>query len=622
MIKKMRMLAAFRVFALSATSLMLAACGESTNLKDPSQITSTANCSDLASDTVTCVSGRFVDDVVENLNYSCDKVNSVTDVDGSFSCPVGSTVEFSLKNPDDSSETAKKIILGKATVKALTTTSVDNNYVYLTPRDIGAVSTGNSIGNTESNIVRLLQSLNSSAVAANLPTRTIVLSNDDKRKLVFLVATINPSDFALPADDFENIVRPFLDAISSGKPLISASIAADYLRKGVYSTVAGAYFVPNYFATPGYVVSGDSGYNGDYGGMRGINSSQYMLAATWTLVDRRGRVTGFGVYSTGSNSATPDKCKFLPTLANSSSCTTGQQPDRNILRQKPTADRWSNWTLDGAWSISYELLDASGTPSSPARVLSFTQGKMDRGAVAGSSQLYKNIFGEVPASTTSLGHWSLSGGSPAFSSSETSYTMVKSRSVAPTLDPGFWSTVNFPLNLKMSFWDSSCNPAGSTAYTCPVGTLPVTILADGNIVSNINGGCGANLDPETLVDTTTGLKEYPLGVVAQIFTSNSGSRTYLSPIMLIPDVAVFGSLRNVQMAANGIANSSITGQLRIRVDSPSSASTYLHVYDDSSFTSGNATDVERSGYWSNQVKFLKGETYTDGAVSSVADCTP
>lgn len=615
----MRMIFWYMRGAAFLAVLLLAACGgESTNLRDPAVITSTSKCSDLAAsdESITCISGRFIDDAVVNLDYSCDKVNATTDIDGSFSCPKGSKVKFMLLNPDDKADSAKKITLGELVVRSPPTYATSNNktaYFYVTPNDFGTGAI---------NMVRLLQSLSRDTVTdTNLPSRRIILSDDDKRKLVSLPNSLGPTDFAVawaPTDLFEPLVKPFLDSLSPAVSLIGPTAANELLGKSIFSSIAGAYFVPGYSVTGGYVA--DNSYEGDLAGMRGISASNYLVAANWTLVDRRGRMTGFGVYTSGSNSV-PDVCKFL-FFGATTSCASGSQPVPNVLKLKPDASRWSNWNRNGDWRLEYEVLGSSGAPT--GGVLSIVQGAIERLALAGSEQNYKGIYGEDAPSGTVFGGWQLTGGSPSFAiSDKTSITLAQSRAIAPTLDPDYWKTsLGFPLNVKLSFFGGCSGDGSASSCSTPVGDIRITILEDGNIVSNLHDKCGAGLNRTTL-KYTTGEEEFPLGVIAQIFPTNNKSHTYMSPMLMIPDDTAFPSvLRNVQMGTFGAAtsSSSITGQLRLRVDQNDPAK-FLHVYDDTdvSETDGNAVDNEFTAYWNNQVDYLKRVSSYDGRVTSVKD---
>ncbi len=576
-------------------SALLGGCGESTNLADPNEIVSTSECSDLesANDTLTCVPGYFVNDAVANLNYSCGKVNAVTDVAGKFTCPAGSMVEFSLLNPDDTSDTAKKIVLGELLVKSLPKKYSSNTALYITPKDFGDTYANN--------IVRLLQTLRQDdGVSDEMPTRKVTLLDEDKKKLTHLVTSVTAADFALAPSDFNALLQPYLDSLSPTKTLISVSQANIFLKKGIHASVAGSYFVPVYLLTVGFR-PGNASYDGDYGGIRGISASDYLLAATWNLVDRKGRVAGFGVYSTGPvdlpgvTDAEYNACKLLIFT----SC--AYQPPRNTLRQIPDGGLlWSNWIDDGSWRFSYNLTDASGN-ALPANIFSFTSGKMDRGAIAGSPFLYKMIFDETYQSEIELGHWRLIG-SPDFSAaSDTSFTITRLRGIAPSLDSRFWDPVKltFPLDAKLTFLQDD--------KVTPLATLRILIMSDGNIVSNIHGRCGDGLDSNSL-KYSNGDAEFPLGVVAQAFDAkNAGGRTYITPMILVPDDDLFPAiLRNVQVGtANGAA------AVRMRVDKADPAS-YLKMYLDSGFSDdGFATDTDRSAAWTNYVN-----PYKTGAASA------
>jgi hypothetical protein len=596
--------------------LLLAACGgESTNLRDPAVITSTSKCSDLAAsdDTITCISGRFIDEAVVNLDYSCDKVNAVTDVDGSFSCPKGSKVKFMLLNPDDTSDSAKKIVLGELVVKAPASFSKlnqENNYFYVTPNDFGTGAI---------NMVRLLQSLNRDTVTdSTLPSRRVILSDDDKRKLVSLPSSLGATDFSVswaPTDLFEPLVKPFLDSLSPAPSLVTPEVADGFLEKSIFSTVAGAYFVPGYGVTGGYVA--DNVFEGDLVGMRGITTSDYLVAANWTLVDRRGRMIGFGVYTAGADSE-PDACKFL-FFNGATGCVSGSQPVPNVLKLKPDANRWSNWNRNGDWRLEYDVLNASGVTT--GGTLSIVQGAIVRAGLPGSAAIYEGMYDEDAPEGAIYGSWQLTGGAPSFASGDTSMSLTKSRAVAPTLDPDYWKTsLGFPLNVKLSFF-GECTAEINSICSASLGYIRITILEDGNIVSNLHNKCGAGLSKTTL-KYTTGEEEFPLGVVAQIFPTNSKSRTYMSPMLMIPDNPAFPSvLRNIQMGTFGAASDSaiLTGQLRLRVDQNDPLK-FLHVYDDAAVDdSGNATDNEWTAYWNNEVQHLKRASSYDGRVTSAKD---
>lgn len=581
----------------------LASCGESNNLKDPQEIVTTSVCKDLESDGVTCIPGYFVDDVVQGLNYTCGKVVAVTGVEGSFSCPQDSEVEFSILNPDDSSSTAKKIVIGELSVKALPASSLSRDAaLYFTPADFGAAY--------KTNIVRLLQTLGGQdSVPDESPSRRIVIEDDVKRLLVHLGASIKPNDFTLAATDFETLVQPLVSKLPpvGTRSLMTTTKANFFLKKAVHSTVAGSYWVPGATASIGYKTS-DAAAGDYFGSIRGINASDYLLATTWSLVDRKGRITGFGIYSTGSASSVPDKCKLLvPTT--SADCV-GVQPSRNLMRLKPEATSWSNWNDDGSWQLAYTLADNSGTPVS-SRVFSFTQGKMDRGAIVGTSFLYKSIFGvNVVENSSLLGRWSLT--SSTFTNpNDTSATVSRLRPVAPTLDPRDWKPADFPVAFRLDFYESD--------RTTLVGSLPLAILPDGNIISNFDGRCGSGMDMETLrYPGPGGITEYPLGTVAQTLQAfNSGTeRKYLTLMMIIPDDTALGAVAT-QNRLIGLVDDGQSA-VRLRIDKNNGGSGYLRIYRDNAFIANgdgtfSADDQPKSAAWSDNLAVLRGGS---GAASS------
>lgn len=588
--KKNSLLVRLPFLVALAVPVFITACGESSNLDDPKDITSTTECSDLETSdgSVVCVPGYFVDDAVANLNYSCDKVNAVTNAAGKFTCPAGSTVEFSLLNPEDSSSSAKKITFGKLTVKNLPKYGSKDAAIYVSPADFGAAYANN--------VVRLLQALRATDAENDeeMASRKVVILDDDKKELSHLAASVTAADFALSANDFDALIQSFIDATGITMPLPAQ--ANTFLKKAIHSTVAGVYYAPGYPISYGYSTGSES-WDGDYGVIRGIKSDgEYFLAATWNMVDRKGRVTGFGVYSTGPGSlsgvpqAEYDNCKILLPL----SCE--HQPPRNLMRLVNDSGKlWTDFIADGSWRLSYNLTDNAGSVI-PSSLFSFTQGVMDRGAIAGTKFIYKKIFDVTLQSSEmdKVGRWQLTG-SPGFSAADTSFTLARIRAVAPTLEPGVWNLdkLSFPLDMKLTFLQSD--------KVTQLATLRILILKDGNIVSNIHEQCGHDLDLTTL-KYPDGDAEFPLGTVAQAFKSNDneGKRVYLTPMIIVPDDAAFPAvIRNAQ-----IGTADAAGSVRLRADQLN-ASTYLNIYDDNDFVDGYADDKPRSAQWYNAATLLK-----------------
>jgi hypothetical protein len=577
---------------LTFSAVLLSSCGENNNLPDPSQVTVSTKCSDLAN--TTCVAGVFVDDVVGNLDYKCGGVSgALTAENGAFSCPVGSTVTFSIINPNDPN--GKKIVLGQTLVKLAANLGPGvKTYFYVTPYNLSSDAV------VVKNIVRLLQAWGTVGASLDSPARAIFIPPVDKGQLSLLSQSIDSTDavngsvFNQPqtgiagdqtGDPFGYALKPFMSHIS--KALLDTSVVDDVLKKGHYSTVAGLYYNPGFNLS----VLGT-----DPGDMRGQTTSNYLIGATWTLVDRKGRIFGFGVYSTGATTPTSSCAVMLPNAA----C------PRPNMRIRGATTPWPTWRDDNVWSIAYDLFDDNDAIIS-GNTLTMA-GVVDRDAVAGSSDRYKSIYGEAPPATATLGTWKANlGAGKIFDETNTRFTLVRGSPVAPSLDPALWTSagptaLSFPMNIVATFRSST----GCSGTNCPLVGAPLhfTVLEDGNIVSNLPDptslySCSTNM---TTLMGSNGVQQYPLGTVAQIYTSDAKTKTYINPMMLVPDILdatshpMFGVLNGIQIGTV------FSPTVRIRVDSAAGAAK-LHTYNDTALDSnGNSTDVDTApgtALWSN-----------------------
>lgn len=652
-----------RLFALLAPALLLTACGPSDNLQGPSQAGAVTQCSQLAA--TTCVNGRFMADAVANLDYECGdssaRIRGKTAVDGSFSCPANKPVTFSLVNPDPTVAAAEKhvITLGTTTVKVPAELGQSagnifvNTYFYVTPLTLAGGNT-----TTAQNITRLLQGIRiADTHVVSDAARRVVIDDLDKNllKAPLLSRDVNASDAGFVAD-----ITPWLNALDggAGKTLASVADADAILKKSRYSTVSGIYFVPGYLANPGTELGCANSVStaGLYlGGMCGLNASDYFLGATWGMVDRRGRIVGFGVYSEGpilppAGGITQeqwDACKFLVQVGDTSAAVGSnargcldapkKQPDRLPLAvQDPSASQfWPLWNDNAAWNFSYTLLDASNAATARSMNL---EGSVDRDAIAGSDYLYRNYYNGETGGV--LGKWAMTG---SYLNTQTRFSMQRARTIAPTLDPSFWCAAtdvdcadagSFPMNVKLKFYSSY--DAGGTACTtapgCPVGELRVTLLRDGSVISNRFGAsCAAdyadtdagtntyNLDPLTLASNLG--QDYPLGVVAQAYAIED--RSYASLMLVVPykpAVAEFAGLLGVQMGTTTASYTTLP--VRMRIDNDAGANR-LKLYTEYT-VAGNtmlaaSTDIDASAGWSDEYRFLKGDKNTRGVVLAEED---
>ncbi|MDI1303115.1 MAG: hypothetical protein PSX71_14525 [bacterium] len=592
---------------------LLVSCGETTNLKDPINSAVTTLCSDLGE---VCVNGRFIDDAVFNLDYECGKVVARTGSDGSFSCPINSTITFLIKNPSDSSASAKKITLGQSLVK--NTANLGSNlptFLYITPATLATDPIA------QKNIVRLLQALSDDPTPADLTSHIVYISDETKKELTRLDREITPADFLLPisiavpatptspavpsaSGSFDALMEPLLGApvfSPSKSPMISAAKADEYLQRGINSIFAGVYTDFGILSVFGLPISVPS--------MTGYNSTKNMTASMWSVVDRKGRIMGAGVYSYENAS-------------------TGQLLSTNPKPMELTAfgsaggiPKWPNsGNLQG---MLFNMMDQANATTSMK--LGITQGVMEREAIAGNDTLYKQLFDEPTAPSGRLGQWEVndaitSGNNIAASTTE--FTMLHSGPAAPSLNPDLWQAIAFPLHVALRFWndDPTTPPAlpasGCDLSGCPIGpSIRISILQDGNIISDLKGDC-SEVNPVTLMHVsgpTAGDQELPLGLVQNIFKSTPSdqpaSATFMTLALILPNKPLVASstpgddqekyLRYAQLLTN------LGGPTVLRVDGAGVNADYLKLHsivtvtqtDGSSVSTYDPTTAEWTNIW-------------------------
>lgn len=553
---------AFAGILVAACAAMISSCGESTNIK-ASTPTTAATCDDLGID---CSHGRFVDDSVSNLNFNCGSFTGVTGFDGSYSCPLNSQVRFYIRNPDNGVE----INIGSTTARNLAASNV-KDFLYITPVTLYADPVA------QNNLVRFLQSLSRHEVPAGSPDHIIILDDADKKKITF---AINPSDFSKPPSDFEAFVKPYFDSLNPAVTMISSAKADEYLRNAINSTVAGVYTVPGALTSSSVT-----------GGLSGSNSINKLIGSVWNIVDRKGRMMGGGVYSYESSSS-------------SQLIYTNVKPMEFASLGLPTAQGFYTWPTNGSMvGMLFNMNPTVGSVPTTTQKLTFTSGIMDRGVIAASNEIYKIYFGDAAAPT--LGRWKMTDSLvPANDISEDNdvtipgYTLIRAVPAAPTLNPDYWRPIaragKFPLNLSIKFYDNDNSAACTDAagnIGCQIGTSPIriTILSDGNIVSDRNGDCNKDLDPKTLNNTgstAAASQEVPLGLVRDILSRpNAANEVYMTLIFLIPPTADFPAdlryaqaITNLSRAPNDSTDKPPVVQLRVDGDESSNTS-YLHFFD-------------------------------------------
>lgn len=548
-----------------ALALLLAGCGESTNIEGNNG-SSVQSCASLLE--ATCVSGRLIDDAAFNVDYECGvdgggTVRAVTDVDGGFSCPTGSVVNFFLDNPDSNDE-SDRIDLGSVTVVRPAQIFGDSPtanpvYFYVTPRMLAGDGAGNGFSSRARNIARLLQTLSSDLTDLNqaeyLPTRRVIITDDDKRKITAAVLpdtldfTLSPAtDPAMPADGtFDAEIHDYLATLADTRKhqLISDDEALVALEKGAFNVSAGIYLVPG-----GSVLSTGSFdpaskiFNADTGAMVGLDiaNSKQFVGSFYMLVDRRGRTISHGVYSYGAP-------------APSENWSVWSDPQAMQLTQTGyTQGALPLWPMDQSLTqVRMALLGASDA----GKYVQLTQGNIRRQAVAGSAAIYLNLFEETSA-PTALGQWNMVDGSGTTTFvSNGAFTLDHFVAVAPLMNPDLWkpSVVEFPLPITVTLYnqdyDNVACKEGPVSRGCKIADIRMVILEDGNIISDRYGSCGAKKDPldatvkfvnrKTLyVNDDSSKQEIPLGVVANMLDvlkdeTNSSLKTMTLLAMLPQD---------------------------------------------------------------------------------------
>ncbi|HEX6590429.1 MAG TPA: hypothetical protein VF050_00350, partial [Moraxellaceae bacterium] len=539
---------------------------------------STSTATKCDSKTVVCVDGRFIDGAVSNLDYECGQLKGVTDPAGTFTCPAGSLVTFSLKNPSATSSDAKKVILGSVTViKPASLGTATPTYFYVTPSLLGGS------GVAVNNIVRFLQAVNSQTLITDMlsPAHIVSIANDDKRKLDQLSSTVTAADFSSPS--FDSKVAPFLAALTPARTMMASTdprIPA-IIKMSQYSTVAGI------FITPGFLVD-TTNFNPNTAssgiGMSGSSSTKSLIAALWTMIDRKGRVAGVGVYSYEDFSVGADH--VISKNAKAMEVDAVPFGAAGMMGGAPV------WPLSGnIQGMTYRLFDATEAPVAGTKI-EMQQGTLRGDAIVGSDTIYKNLYGEplVVGAVNPLGRWQLS--TPVSANDilkdNTTLTLTRSVPAAPTLDPNAWKNIaaSLPMSIEVTFFNSDfsalCGGTGTSGPGCQLGSpVHLTVLSDGNVVSDTNHDCNGGINQETLNDGA--VTEMPVGFVRNIFQRTGTNEIYMGLAVMLPKNAVYSAdLQQIQFATN------FGGEILLRVDAKGVNSNYLKVYDGNFSESGAA----------------------------------
>lgn len=513
---------------LPAVVTLLSACGESSNtLIDPkaNEALTTTTCQDKDF----CVSGQFIDDPVVGLNYTCNLVEGVTDEDGVFSCPNNSIANFFLK-----SESGKrKINIGKYRVRSLggTDGTLVNVSLIVTPDDLVTEINGKDEGTSVplNNLLRLLQALDSDGHSTNKATNRIVIDSLVNQAIDELPRDIVSSDFA-QGESFNILLEPMFDKLP-GRSLLAITADQAFARYQAALPVihAGVYEA---WPTVGIDINSDGRFS--YGGMLGRwdGSDLHSMVSMLLIVDRDGKTIGNALEWQKALTATQLQNNLItsellfnavPTHLDFNSVDTGFENNGRVK---------SNFILNA---------DSGDT-------VKITQGTLLKGNIVGGDRFYRNIYGLTnaePVDETKLGLWKR-----ISSTNETQLTgtlnLQKTRVTNAYLDSTVWKTMDtvavgekpiFPLHLKMTLRDADRTTAcgGASGNGCLIGDMGITILANGNIITDRDNDCSV-VDPVTLQDqgdnvSNMQVAEQRLGIVSTVLKDANAQK--IVPMMLV-----------------------------------------------------------------------------------------
>lgn len=549
-----------------AVVTMLSGCGGASNNLTPPGDRVYNDCDDL--DGAVCITGRFVMDAVENLDYECGddtKVVSVTSEDGNFTCPKDSQVTFFLSDTARS----RRITLGSVKVTPMpdvASVGVVGAFI-VTPQMLVGAADATTFGSAAKNIARLLYALDSDGVQSS-SYNVVRISQEDKDKIVALSADVSKE--ALSALDFDAQVAPFISQIShqwSGVLPGNDFDVEERLSISLNSTRAGFYTVTT---AVNFVNSGDT---------------WRFLSNAYLINDRRGRVWGGGWGIKALSSSTT----AVPVGAYTA------QGDYNGFGLDGRIDDENPITLradGGVWNMVLQ------------------QGRLYRDYIANSDDAYRTLYGLSDTDNVderSLGEVRVTG-TPGIN---TNFAASRTAVSQTTLYPEIWGALQarFPLHLVLKFKNSPELPANPVEANVGLNGVSrevwVDILEDGSIVTDIDMDCVA-VNPVTLEETVavdpdaevlTYDQEYVIGVIERAY-KNSSNRHYLKPLLFIPAFTT-SPLSNLKGVSFGL-NTQYSGRIRVNPG----VSDYLKMFSERADTD---TTVP---WWYSESQYYK-QTETD-----------
>lgn len=554
---------AWSAFPIVAFAAALSGCGGATsnNLADPTANDGSKIVSCSASGAALCVTGQFIVDApVAGLNYQCGTVNDLTDSTGTVSCPDQSIATFFLLSADKT----KKITLGSYLVKSKRDIgrNASNTLVSITPLDlvVGALDAPSLMdpkAATAVGIAQILETLRStsSPYTVNSPTSRLIISDDTKLKLNLLTGNIAATD--ITNGDFSTKLQPVLASLNL--VLLPKSDTILRFNQALQAIQAGSYYTNPAFISSLPNVNLETASNVATIATLNTSINNQAVIGLNTIIDRSGNTIGQGAEWNGDIS-TADPSSLHPTALNLLLGPSGYT--RLLLNNDQSFMNPLNGFVNNnfVWQPKEFNLDSNYiwqpvVPSTTSLgVATFSKGRLLGGTyIVGNNTLWQNVTNSpstVTAPVDELGVWTQNNSNAIYNGT---LSLQKSRSVDTFLDPTVFKTADnvglgnqaiFPLHAILTFNYSDTTCTASNVYCKVLGTQGITILANGNIVTDMNQNCNS-----------PAVQQYPIGLVGAAFQGLTNvTDRFISPIILLSGQQ-FGRLDGVQLGTIIFSNS-------------------------------------------------------------------
>lgn len=552
-------------FALSAMAAALMACGAPTNnLADPVTDTSTTTCGSSAG---LCVTGQLLDDPVGGVNYECDNVSNVTTPEGYFECPNNTVVTFFVKSKNGS----RRVTLGTTIIKAVVLNVLDSasgavksqpQLVQVTPLNL--VDEGDKLDHLDGsdiatdrvvNLMRFIQALGTPAEMIPAPAGIIMVSDDVRAKLDLLSSDIGAGTFA-NTDQLNSLMSAI------GLTMPAASAAKSRFLAGQNTVMGGLYeAAPQVFSiTRAEDDVVETGMVGQYGATTVQKDSNgniinrianKAVEALLVLIDREGKSIALGLEWKAQTQSGASDINIPKSISD--------------LRFKVAPSdvvpihEDLGFLLSGKFRPGFRLKVVDNDTGLDDGFVEVTQGVNQQGYITGHPFVYRSLFGlsektDVPLERLGKWHRLDKNGNITYTGT---LNLERKRRFDPLLDPAGWKTTAsvevgqtpiFPLHFRMTLRDSNVSTAGGCVATngCDVGTVGVTVLENGNIISDLNDDCGV---VDASLKDAAGQQEYRLGAVSAL--ANIDGSYFFSPVMLFTRIPGWEKYSGTMIGAAG-----------------------------------------------------------------------